>query len=817
MDSEACVSLLLGAEIDRVLDSPYPTQLKSLRDLVTSPQCSDAVVDRCVHTRLCRLDHLARCLLEGWRRWPYVLDIIHPLCRNGRVRDALLRHEPEFVQELVVAAVKSDGVESEYAAAAVALFSHTLPDRVTLPAEVQTLFLRLVDRAAHTPSTTTLRPVHGLLRGTSGMLLGLLSNDALGEFEAKLFQILHASTRRPPTDEDPLLTLYCLAIMRIVTSAAEDSLVLTTSCYQTQELLASTQPAGPKWDAAGMEKFFSSPTDAPRTINLLCLKTMWACATSTESVTIRLEVLGLVGDLIAAVPAEIKDTWCSTNSALMQKVQQKASACPPEGTLQLKAVAFVTQLCKPVDLPMSSIELARSSVASMEMLVQSWDEDAGTAWTTCVSALLDARTALALVKGVMELVMTATPLALLRQSAACLHALQTVRRAVEERHEIAEAGRVELSSTTILQRLQEMTAQSGVQTWDEQDHGAGLSGCRVAWANARQGIARELSAFFLGCLLSRHEGETTEVSPSAGASLLELHASSARWPASCPHDRGAAVVSPVTTTTMADDDCSDVAKNCTDWREALHEYLGRDASMKEGALRELFARACEDLEKRCEGVEEPLRQEREARGALQEQYRQLQDSYARLESECIDSKLRHDSVAGEKDELMREMEALQRRADEVVERAQDLEQQLRRSTEASAGQLRAMQHAMDAAELEHRTALARQAEDHEDLEAANVALRETLDQMKGELEKVNRTLTGVRGEKAALAQAKHSLHAEHENLVDQHERLRAQAREWRDTIQGHEQSQRDAGMHRRTLETALQDERRAHALQLQRA
>ncbi|KAF2773883.1 hypothetical protein EJ03DRAFT_370739 [Teratosphaeria nubilosa] len=813
---EPCV--LLGVEIDRILDSLYPTQLKSLRDLVTS-RCSDADVNKCLQTRACRCDHLARCLLEGLRQWPYVLDVITKLCRNVLVRDALLKHEPKFVNELVVEALKSDGLKSKYAAATVSMLSHRLPDGVTLPSQAQTLFLRLVDNAAHKPSTATLKPVHSLLKGTSGMLLGLLSNRTLCDFEEKLFQILHNSTRRPPTDEDPLLTLYCLAIMRIVTSASDESLMLTDSFDQTQERLASTQPTSPKWNATEMEKFFSSSTDAPRTINLLCLKTMWACATSTESLKIRLEVLRLVGDLIAAIPSEIKDTWCLTNSALMQKIQQKASACSTDGTLQVKAFAFVTQLCKPVYLQMSSIELARSSVSSIEMLAKSFDEDSGTAWTKCVSALVDSSTSLALVNGIMELVMTARPLQLLRQSAALILALQTVGRFVEDRQDIAGAGRIELSSTKTIQRLHQLTEQIRVQTWDEQDQGAELSACRVAWSNARNGIAHELNAFFLRCLLSRQEVETADVSPSAGVSLLELHALSARCVASCTHSRGAAI-SPVTTTTIVEDNCSEVAY-CSDWRQALHKYLGNDASMKESAIQKLFAKACEDLEKRCEGVEEPLRQEQEARSALQDQYCQLQDSYAHLESECIDSKLRHASVVGEKDELMLAMGALQRRADEVVERAQDLEQMLRSSTEDSDRELREMRQAMDAAELEHVTAFASKEEDLEELEAANTDLRRRIDQTKSEIEEVNRTLTGMRGAKNDLEIERHSLQAEHENLVGDHQRLKEQVHELRNTIKDHEQSQRDILTHRDAADAALaklkdefRNERRAHEQQL---
>lgn len=69
----------LAEEIDRIVDSPYPTQLKVLRDLVCNERCL-ADVSRWLRSRPCQLQRLAQCLLDGLRHWPYVLDLITAFC-----------------------------------------------------------------------------------------------------------------------------------------------------------------------------------------------------------------------------------------------------------------------------------------------------------------------------------------------------------------------------------------------------------------------------------------------------------------------------------------------------------------------------------------------------------------------------------------------------------------------------------------------------------------------------------------------------------------------------------------------------------------
>ncbi|KAI6864930.1 hypothetical protein KC334_g20142, partial [Hortaea werneckii] len=275
----ADIECQLLAELDRVVSSPYPTQLKSLRDIVCC-KCSEALISRCLHLRRCAVDRLAVCLIEGLSQWPYVLDIIISLASTQILRDALLRQAPGLLHELAEQAIKTENARSKYTRATVSMLSYPLPENVALPASVQVLFLRLVDNAAEHPSTATVKPLNMMLSGTSTLLLGLLSNDILLRFEKQMLGILYSSVRKPSQETDQHLTLRCLAAISVVVKAADDRLMLTNSFYETQELLASTQQDSSRWNANEMRKFFLGGESVPKTIRLLVLQALSACSSS---------------------------------------------------------------------------------------------------------------------------------------------------------------------------------------------------------------------------------------------------------------------------------------------------------------------------------------------------------------------------------------------------------------------------------------------------------------------------------------------------------------------------------------------------------
>ena len=299
--------------------------------------------------RACQVDALARNLIQALQQWPYVLEIITKLCVSRNIRDALLRHEPTLLARTVARAVGGDW---KHSTASIAIFSHPLPPHITLPAASQTLFLGVVDHATQQPSTSSIKPIYQLLKGGLAPLLGLLSHDTLTQLERHFLAVL----RNTIGQEDQCLSLYCLAIMKaIVTAADEDPSFSTLASYETQELLAST-PNSPRWKPKSMKQYFTGDK-ASKTLHLIVLRVLWASrATADDTIEQTVECLGLANELIMFVPEPTREAWCAENPIIVRKLQEKASQSNLDTRVQLPAFAFICCLCRARGIPEGMVD-----------------------------------------------------------------------------------------------------------------------------------------------------------------------------------------------------------------------------------------------------------------------------------------------------------------------------------------------------------------------------------------------------------------------------------------------------------------------------
>jgi len=687
-----------------------------------------------------------------FRSTQYICKLTMVAC-NVIVRDALLKLEPSLLNDLAVQATRADGLHTKYAVAAVAMLSHPLPDSCTLPAVVQTLFVHLVDRAAESPSAVTVKPLHALLQGTTTFLLGILPNEMLCRFEEQLIGILYNSSRRSNQEADQLLTLRCLAIMRLVATGADDQLMLTNSFYETQELLASTQTTSPRWSAPGMRKFFTTPDNAPKTIKLLVLQSIMACQTTSVTIDERRETLHLANDLVAAVPGEVRDAWCSSNAAVVQKLQQKAVSCEANGSLRLQAFGFISQLCKPVFLQMSLVESIRQAISQPEILVQACSHDTNAAWSHCMSAVLDSRTIEALLHRLLAYLLEAGPGEILDGSPMLLQLTERLDSLAVDNQDITEAAMVSLSTHAFQQQLQELNLKLRMSKYKAPSE-ANATVCLSLCQSATRKVGLVLSSFLLTSALSGQSAERA-VSGTVIKTLLELHAESAQVDSNCLHVRSNWSRAH-RSSDFVEQERTQLAIS-THWQEALQSHLEMEAATNQNALSKLFAQACADLEARCENVEQPLRDEQAARDRIQDQYDQLQEDYAGLEAQVIDRKLHFDSIEADREQCIHDLDASREYADGQLQRVSDLERTLQASREDAERKLAELRIAKDTADLEHATALTKKEEELEDLHERFAGTGETLMSKNGELERARHDLQHLRA-------ARDELQAETERL-----------------------------------------------------
>lgn len=727
----------------------------------------------------------------------------------------MLRHEPCLLSDLAVQAAKIDDPRSKYMSATVSMLSQPLPDDAALPAAIQTLFLSLVEAAAEHPSTTTVKPLYTLLSGTSTALLGLLPHKLLSHFEEQMMGILRTSVSRADLGTDQHLSLRCLAVISLAAKASEEQLMLTSSFYQTQELLASTQPDSPRWHAAELSKFFTEQESVSKTIRLLALQAIGACSSSGGSLDERGEVMGHINDLVSEIPRGFRDSWCAANSAIVQKLQQKAVACEDCG-LRLQLLGFASQLCKPVFLQMATVESIRSlvSLRQIEALFEAEPRGAAMAWSNCLKAVLDIPTIEALLHNSLAYLLEMDAESMLASSPAMADLVDRLSLLAYDHEDIAQGAMVALSTMSFqrqLVQLRRMTDGSQLQTL----HGQDTSYCASSYHRAVQSVSLKVSNFLLTMSLT---GVSEQSLPqSVPGTLLGLHAASAEKHTPCPYERAHSPRKQNSTGFVEFESTPAVLP--VDWREGLRSHLASDATAKQEALARLFTQACADLEQRCEGIEQPLRDEKACRQRLQQTYERLQEDYAGLEGQLIDRKLHYDSLEADRDSCFRDLDEARENADGLLQRVTELEQTLRTTSDQAEAELAGLRSAKENEQLMHTMTMAKKQEELEDVQeryedlstsieakrrelesaradtreasAGNAALRTELDQARDLTKKWQKEVEGLQSAAQDSTHRFAQLEAEVEAMKRDHDRQREAQQE------AHEQNLRQIKEHQR--------------------
>lgn len=635
------------------------------------------------------------------QQWPYVLEIVTKLSCAVSVRDALLRHEPTLLFDMVSQAVNGSW---KHNAASIAMLSHPVPENVTLPAATQNLFLGIVDHAAQAPSSASVRPVYLLLKGGLAPLLGLLSNEVLCRIERHFLDIL----RNTIGQEDQRLSLYCLTVMRSMIIAANEDMSFSASYYETQELLTS-MPNSPKWKPKGMHQFFTD-SKAHKTLHLIVLRVLWAANISTErSVDELEECLGLANELITFLPEDIRREWCSQNPIVVRKLQGKV--CQPEldARVQIQAFAFICSLCASREQP----ETITAQLSGLLSQPDNLSKMMATGETSDVQKLVEIMApsqVSELLTNWTTFILKAEPSDIVRSSETLALSIKSLIAALENSDHLSAGVLGALSSSAVANSLSQLTALIA-RTGD--DHNAVEDGiCSSALLRSRRAMVNSISGLYIRAALIADHSQT-DVASDVYPLLVNAHFLSATEDSRCGHVRPRERVHlkeeiPGSQPPATDD---------TDWRHALDQHLQAKAQNEQAELSKVFANACADLERRCNDVEVPLKQEQEARRDLQRQFDDLSRAYTDLEDEKTRLNSSNEDLLNDRANYLQEMEGERAESSDLLARVGELEEALRLANSRASEQMRAIKDERDRAEMEHATSLAKSEERVDDIES----------------------------------------------------------------------------------------------------
>lgn len=590
------------------------------------------------------------------------------------------------------------------------MISHPLPRKVALPPEVQNLFVHLFDRAAQQPSIATIRPIYQVLRGTSTLLLGLLSNNVLLRLEEHLFDIL-----RNLKGDDQSLSLFCLAIMRTLARSTHELFTdLPVSSYDTQELLASTQAtASTKWKPDTVQQFFTA-TKAQRTMQLVALRVMWACNASTgHSIDEKTESLRLANEIVTAVPVQEREAWRKANALLLKKFEEKVFVPSLDASIRFRALCFLARLTEGSTIPTAVLNSLREIIikpAGVAEVLDAFDSESMQLIVSC--GVLDENTTTTLFQNMVDFAVSAAPEDVLQLSPILIDFLRHLRQAMIEHDAIVDGIMLAfdvLSCGSKINSLARLVSSPPLQS--SLDFQSGM--CTRALQNARNGLIQELCSTALrAALASQHP---YSISQDTVSTTLELYALTSQDASACLHSKSTCTTAHQTMTLHELKNSTD--ETTADWREALKSEISTRANAEYDRLTMIFARSCKELEERCANVEQPLHAALEEQQQLQARHDELQTVIDNLESEKIDRSLQFDALEAERDQAIQDAESLRADNDNLDATCRNLEREIAETVTKGERDVMEVKQLMETAALEHSTMLAKIEEDIEALEA----------------------------------------------------------------------------------------------------
>jgi len=142
------------------------------------------------------------------------------------------------------------------------------------------------------------------------------------------------------------------------------------------------------------------------------------------------------------------------------------------------------------------------------------------------------------------------------------------------------------------------------------------------------------------------------------------------------------------------------------WRERLSSTMQGNARQQELNMLDSVAQICQELEKRCDNVEEPLRAERQNLRELEERHRELESAYGSLEARLMDRDLGLSALEAENREYQAQASHAAEDHERLMQRVEEGNVRLRQASEQARADIAALHSTKQQVEMEHASTMA---------------------------------------------------------------------------------------------------------------
>ncbi|QDS68346.1 hypothetical protein FKW77_010712 [Venturia effusa] len=700
----------LCAEVDRILNSPYPVALKTLDDIL----CLDTDgrgFRLYAASNPCKVRRLAKEVYDAIELWPYVTGILEQLCAEPTFRRCILQDYPILLDSLLQKAVSSysQGFH-QYHEICLQLLCEPLPISVSLPASAEQFFVGVVDQAIRSPAATTLCRVYDLLTGACQALPQILPQDTWAQLEHGLVNIVGNAK----TIQDQSVSLTCFGIIYALATASGPSRGRTHSQPVHSELTSD------------LARTFFSGRKAEKSLNLAALQAAWSCKASVGlSFNQVLRSLDIVSNIFSVVDAKVRSVWSKTNDgqANVSRLMSKAMEEGLDIELRIRLFAILGTVVDPEKMPTEMLAaadrvllLSRSRWSGVQrarhlnvLFLEGFaPQISHKAWTKLLRDMLGLATYAQAKVPVPELL----GMCLLSQTIGdCLTQMPSLRKALS-------SAFAALQDEFVLQDFLKKVLRPVACGTDEI--------CSATALEARRALGSSIASLYVGTALSSGSEMKSDMGKHSLRMLSKLQQlAGSNFSCNVTYSPSHTIMN-----AFIEAKCTpDVVDDPRDWKGRISTYTRMDAKHQEISLVRLVGEICQDLEDRCVTTEEPLRQEQEKTKRIQEELATLLQENNMLKDKYTESSMHVESLEIQKSEIEACLLEEQSQSERLFTRVDALERDLDKIREASEEKLRQLQESCNEKEMELMASLSA-------LRCASEDLKEDLDESRRQTEEL---------------------------------------------------------------------------------
>ncbi|KAI2478748.1 DUF3584 multi-domain protein [Pyrenophora tritici-repentis] len=745
----ADISAALSSEITRILQCIYPASLFNLSKLLA--QTSIPAIRASIHNRSpCEVKRLATIVYDALEQAAYTLHVLHHLSYAPEFRDELLIAKPDLLHALLKKANSSKSDFEHYAGLCVLLLSRQLPDGVLLPAEAQGFFLNSFQKAIQAPSVDTLRSVYCMLNGACRGLHSLLPSDVRRKFDAGLCGILKSNS---PGESSTLLSWVC----GIVFATEHPEGVTSIQTPSANEQPVSTESLQQQWKTISGQKLFGSMGHLYKTISLVCtsvMKMIYNGATDDDAI----EIIRIASRVLQFVDQDVKNSWGKqdqTTRTLFKKFPEKISGLDSSSTLMLEALSFFAVLSGSRELPLGLIERYEECISNFDCIVD--PESASellSASLPLFAAQMEESTIQRLLIGVLD-GCASRPNS--RQLSSLVNIIDKLTTAATTQEALRNRVLRALSSQTMLEK-----SWSLIQI-DLKDNVTGC--CTYSGSLHRQLVATTIASLLVVAFAA--DLDAPKLPNALIVALIKKQQNLPPIMNACSHSLDNSPPSSISLFQQASTQYT--GQHLQEWKERINSVVDSQSKYQKELFTREVAKYCEDLETRCNTVEEPLRRE-------EERSKRLEGQVERLLSDI-------ESLSKQREDDMHYQEGLEKDLEDAKDYRNRVELEQRRMIEEKEEMSAKLQDVEEALERTNR-----QAEDmlnaaQEDFAEKETNFRSTLLQREDEKRHRDAEMESLRIAINELRESQVQWEKDHYSLAEEHERLRARCCDTEELLQ----------------------------------